>query len=68
MPPLHPLHRQLYIGVCGEEHHFEFGETAFQLSEPVEPLVAGVDVGVEVHVQQHGVGPELLHRADKGHR
>ena len=38
----------------------------FDLAEPEEALVAGVESGGEVHVEQHDVGPTLLDLPQQG--
>ena len=67
-PTLHPFHRQGDIGISGKEHYFHFGGHLLDLPGPIQSLVARVDAGVEVHVQQHHIRPELLQRRYKGGR
>lgn len=54
-PVAHGPHRQVDVGIGGEEHHLDVGPVALDLLQPVEPFVAGVDPGREVHVEQHDV-------------
>ena len=57
----HAFHGEGDVGVGSEEHHLHLGEVAFQLREPEEAFVACVDVGLEVHVEQHHVRLESPH-------
>ena len=67
-PPLHSFDGQGDVGVGREQHDLHFGGQFLDLPGPVEPLVAGVDLRFEVHVQQHHVGPETLQGVHQGHR
>ena len=62
---LHPFHRQCNISISSEEHHLHFRHHLLDLSGPVQSLVAGIDAGVEIHIQQHHIRPKLLKRTHK---
>ena len=53
------------VGVGREEDHFRAGSHLPDLTGPVEAFVAGVGVGIEVHVQQHDVRAEGFQRGDE---
>ena len=57
----HAFHGEGNVGVGREEHHLHLGEVAFQFGEPEEAFVARVDVGLEVHIEQHHVRFEGSH-------
>ena len=65
---LHAFHRKSDVGIGREEDDFHVRHQLFDLPRPVQPFVARVDAGVEVHVQQHHVRPELLQRGDQRRR
>ena len=65
---LHSFYSQLDIGVCGEQHHLHLRYHLFDLTCPVQALIAGVDGRIEVHIQQHHVRPELLQRGHQCRR
>ena len=65
---LHSFYSQGDIGVCGEQHHFHLRHHLLNLTGPVQALIASIDAGIEVHIQQHHVRPEALKRANKRHR
>ena len=54
-PVAHGPHRQVDVGIGREEHQLDVGIVAVNLLQPVEALVAGVDSGREVHVEQDDV-------------
>ena len=62
---LHRLHRKVDVGIGGEQHHFGRRVAVEDLLQPVYALVAGVDAGVEVHVEQHDVGTLRTHCRDE---
>ena len=51
----HGPHRKVDVGIGREEHHLDVGIVAVNLLQPIEALVAGVDAGREVHVEQDDV-------------
>ena len=65
---LHAFHRQGDVGIGRKEDDFHVRRQFFDLPRPVKPLVAGIDAGVEIHVQQHHVRPELLQGGDQRRR
>ena len=62
---LHAFHGQGDIGIGRKEDDLHFRGHLLDFPGPVEALVSGVDVRIEVHVQQHHVRPELLQRGDQ---
>ena len=66
--PFHPFYSQLDVGICREEYDLHPGVHLLDLPGPVEAFVAGIDAGVEIHVQQHDVGLELLQRRYERYR
>ena len=64
----HSLHGQLDIGIGGKEDDLHVRNHLLDFSGPVEAFVAGVDAGVEVHVQQHDVRTEAFKRRHQGGR
>ena len=62
---LHALNCQCDIGIGSKEHDLNIRVHLLQLAGPIQSLVARVDVGVEVHVQQHHIRTEALHRVDQ---
>ena len=67
-PALHPFHGQLNIGISGEQHHFHLRHHLLNFPGPVQPLIAGIDRGIEVHIKQHNIRPEVLQRRNQRHR
>ena len=67
-PFLQACDGQFDVGVGGEEHHLGVGLQPFDLAQPVEPLIACVDAGAEVHIEQHHVGMLLTERGGDGVR
>ena len=59
-PAFHPFHSQLDIRIGRKQHYLHLRSHLLDFSGPVETFIAGVDAGVEVHVQQHHIRPELL--------
>ena len=47
---LHALDCQCYIGIGSKEHDMNIGIHLLKLTNPIQALIARVDVGIEVHV------------------
>ena len=54
-----PFDCEVYFGVGGEEDYRDAGGESADFAQPVEALVAVVDGGFEVHVEEDAVG-EIL--------
>ena len=67
-PPLHPFHRQGNIGISGKQHNFHLRHHFLDFPGPIEAFVAGIDAGVEIHIQKHHVRTEALQRTHQRHR
>ena len=65
---LHSFNGQLNIGISREENDFHLRHHLLDLPGPVEPFVSGIDVRVEIHIQQHNIRSETFQRADQRNR
>ena len=66
--PLHSFHCQGDIGISRKEDNFHLRHHLLDLPGPVETFIAGVDVRIEIHIQQHHIGPEVLQGRDQRDR
>ena len=65
---LHPFHRECDVRISREQHHSLLRPPCLYLRQPEKSLVPGVDVRLEVHVQQNHVRSQTLHRPHQRHR
>ena len=56
---LHSFDCLLYVRIGSEKHDFEILATLLDLRKPEKALVAGIDVSMEVHVEQDHIRTEV---------
>ena len=64
-PPFHSFDGKGDICIRRKKDHFHLRYHFLDFPGPVETLVAGIDTGIEIHIQQHDIRAELFQRRYK---